>query len=153
MNGATQDLEKLIRTIVTEIIAERGAGCDTWQGTRHIDPSGIMSVRLAEVKPDPFNTGKAGDRVFLKDCVSLEESPRIGFGVMEMDHSTFKWTLNYDEVDYIIDGRLEIHIDGRVVAGNKGDVILIPKGSMIEFSAPECARFLYVVYPADWANQ
>jgi ethanolamine utilization protein EutQ len=144
-------LENLIRKIIVEIVSENGG--DAGDDTRHVDKSGIMSVRLPCIKPEPFNTGKAGDRVFLKDCVSLEESPRLGFGVMEMDKSTFKWTLNYDEVDYIIEGRLEILIDGRKVAGNAGDAILIPKGSTIEFSAPDFARFLYVVYPANWSSQ
>lgn len=144
-------LEKMIRKVLTEILAEKGGGACS--EPRHIDKSGIMSVQLPLIKPEPFNTGKPGDRVFLKDCVSLEESPRLGFGIMEMDKSTFPWTLNYDEVDYIIEGSLEILIDGRKVVGNAGDAIFIPKGSTITFSAPNFARFLYVVYPADWANQ
>ncbi|MDR1948054.1 MAG: cupin domain-containing protein [Spirochaetaceae bacterium] len=147
----SKTLENMVRKVLTDILAEKGSGyC---RGIRHVDKSGILSVSLPGIKPEPFNTGKPGDKVFLKDCVSLEESPRLGFGVMEMDHSRFKWTLNYDEVDYIIDGRLEILIDGRSVAADKGEVIFIPKGSTIEFSAPEFVRFLYVVYPANWAEQ
>jgi ethanolamine utilization protein EutQ len=72
---------------------------------------------------------------------------------MEMDHSAFDWTLNYDEVDYIIEGRLEVRKDGRTTSANKGEVIFIPKGSSITFSAPDFVRFMYVTYPADWANQ
>lgn len=144
-------LEMMIRKVLIEILTEKGGiYCSE---PRHIDKSGIMSVRLPLIKPEPFDTGKPGDRVFLKDCVSLKESPRLGFGIMEMDKSTFPWTLNYDEVDYIIEGRLEILIDGRKVVGNAGDAVFIPKGSAISFSAPEFARFLYVVYPADWSNQ
>jgi ethanolamine utilization protein EutQ len=143
-------LEDMVRKVLVGILAENEGCCPD---ARHVDKSGILSVVLSKIKPEPFDTGKPGDRVFLKDCVTLKESPRLGFGVMEMDRSTFKWTLNYDEVDYIIDGRLEIRVDGRVVAGNKGDAILIPKGSTIEFSAPEFARFMYVVYPANWAEQ
>ena len=144
-------LEGLVRKILNEIITGNGGCCS--DGVRHVDPSGILSVKLPCIKPEPFNTGKAGDKVFLKDLVSLEESPRLGFGVMEMDHSSFDWTLNYDEVDYIIEGRLEILKDGRKIAADKGEVIFIPKGSPITFSSPGFTRFLYVVYPADWANQ
>ena len=145
-------LEDVVRKVLIEILAEKG-GCPSGEGIRHVDKSGILSVKLPQVRPEPFDTGKAGDRVFLKDLASQEESPRLMFGVMEMDHSSFDWTLNYDEVDYVIEGRLEIHIDGRVIAAEKGEVIFIPKNSSIAFSAPDFARFLYVVYPADWANQ
>jgi ethanolamine utilization protein EutQ len=145
-------LETLVRKVLNDIIAEQG-GCCSDENARHVDKSGIISIKLPQITPEPFDTGKSGDKVFLKDIVSLEESPRLGFGVMEMDHSAFDWTLNYDEVDYIIEGRLEVRKDGRTTAANKGEVIFIPKGSSITFSAPDFARIMYVTYPADWANQ
>jgi len=143
-------LEGLVRKVLNQIVAENGCCSDE---NRHVDKSGIMSIKLPRIKPEPFNTGKPGDKVFLKDLVGLDESPRLGFGVMEMDHSSFDWTLNYDEVDYIIEGKLEIVIGGRTIGAGAGEIILIPKGSSITFSAPGFTRFMYVVYPADWANQ
>ena len=70
-----------------------------------------------------------------------------------MTKSVFDWTLNYDEIDYVIEGKLEIVIDGRTIVGEKGDVLLIPKGSNIKFKATEYAKFIYVVYPANWMEQ
>lgn len=148
------NLKNVVRKVLTDIVSESaGSSCCKSDGIKHIDKSGILSIRLPAIKPEPFDTGKPGDKVLLKDCLTLEESPRLGLGVMEMDHTAFKWTLNYDEVDYVINGTLEILIDGRKVVGNKGDAIMIPKGSTIQFSAPDFARFIYIVYPADWANQ
>jgi len=92
--------------------------------------------------------------VFITDVVTLEESPRLGFGIMEMkEGSAFDWTLGYDEVDYIIDGTLEILLDDRKVTARKGDILFIPQHSTITFSTPDSARFMFVTYPADWANQ
>jgi ethanolamine utilization protein EutQ len=148
----SKELEVMVRKVLGEIITEKG-GCCSAEELRHVDKSGIMSIRLPQIKAEPFDTGKPGDKVFLKDLVSLGESPRLGFGGMEMDHSSFDWTLNYDEVDYIIEGRLEVIKDGRTIAADKGEIIFIPKGSSITFSAPDFTRFIYVVYPADWASQ
>jgi ethanolamine utilization protein EutQ len=145
----SQTLENLVRKVLTEILTENGGA----GRAKVVDPSGVMSFHTPDCRPEPFDTGKPGDQVFLKDMASLEESPRLGFGVMEMDRSAFKWTLNYDEVDYIIDGVLEILIDGRKVAGRAGDVIFIPARSAIEFSTPDFVRFFYVVYPANWYDQ
>jgi ethanolamine utilization protein EutQ len=149
-NSDRENLEAVVRKVLLDLLAGGQIKGDSW---KTVDPSGIMSVRTAQVKPEPFDTGKPGDKVFLKDITDLKESPRLGFGVMEMDASTFKWTLNYDEVDYIIDGTLEILIDGRKVVGHAGDVIFIPAHSTIEFSAPKFTRFFYVVYPANWYDQ
>jgi ethanolamine utilization protein EutQ len=142
MNGIdSKVLEEMVRKVLGEIITGQG-GCCSAEEVRHVDKSGIISINLPRIKPEPFDTGKPGDKVLLSDLVSLKESPRLGLGVMEMDHSSFDWTLNYDEVDYVIEGRLEILIDGRKVAADKGEIIIIPKGSSITFSAPEFARFI-----------
>lgn len=141
--------EKMIEEIIRRVIAEQlGASKPPFE--KHRDPSGVMSIKASTVKCEKFDTGKEGDKVYLTDVLTLEESPRLGCGMMEMEETTFDWMLTYDEVDYIIDGTLEIVIDGRRVVGNKGDIIFIPKDTTIKFSAPDYARFMYVTYPANW---
>lgn len=137
-------IEEIVRKVIEQQLGQTSAP------GRVVDKSGVISVKAADIKPEPFDTGKEGDKVFLTDIFSLEESPRIGAGIMEMDQTVFDWTLKYDEVDYIIDGTLEIIIDGRKIVGQKGDVILIPKNTKIQFSSPDKCRFMYVVYPANW---
>lgn len=145
-------LKDVVRSVIQEMMAKQS--CDTMQ--RDIEPqSGVFSVKGCSVKTDPFpfDIGPAGKGVFLKDVVSLEESPRLGFGIMEMKGTEFPWTLRYDEVDYIIEGSLEIIVNGKTVRADAGDILFIPMNSSISFSAPQYAKFLYVTYPADWSNQ
>ena len=102
---------------------------------------------------DRLNTGNPSDKVYTKDFFSLSESPRLGCGVMEVDHTDFPWTLNYDEVDIVMEGRLTVSMGGEQLTAEKGEIIYIPKGSKIHFSSDTKARFYYVTYPADWADQ
>ncbi len=137
-----QKLESLIRKVLLE---ELGAAAH-----------GVKKVSLpgeTVTEADRLDTGRPGDVVYTKDLLTLEESPRLGVGLMVMDRTTFPWTLNYDEVDYVIEGRLEVLIGGDKVSAGPGEVIFIPKGSSIQFSVPDRARFLYVTYPADWQSQ
>lgn len=147
----------LIEQLVRKIIAEQVSGnTDTVDFVRNKDVSGITSIKLPTVKVaecDRLDTGNPADVVYTKDLFTLEESPRLGCGMMEMKETTFDWTLNYDEIDYVIEGHLDINIDGRKVSADAGELILIPKGSSIQFSVPDYARFIYVTYPADWASQ
>ena len=147
MENINKDIiDEVIRRVMQEQMNNKA------NAIRQEDKSGVISIKTEKIIPKPFETGKVGDKVLLTDVFSLEESPRLGCGIMEMDKTTFDWTLTYDEVDYIIDGTLVIIIDGRKIVGNKGDIILIPKNTKIQFSAPEFARFMYVVYPANWAE-
>ena len=139
--------EELIREIVTKVLEESaGKGCKP-EFEKHVDPSGIIGIKTSTVRCEPFEQ----DGVKLKDVVTLEEAPRMGCGIMELsDGADFEWTLTYDEWDIVLEGRLEIKIDGRVVGGDAGDVIYIPKGSHIHFSTPDYAKYAYTVFPADW---
>lgn len=137
--------ESLIRDIVERVLRE-AVESEKAPFEKHVDPSGIIGIMTSTVKCEPFEQ----DGVALKDLVTLEEAPRMGAGVMELDHTSFEWTLTYDEYDMVIEGELEIEIDGRIVRGGPGDIIYIPKGSHIHFQTPTFTRYAYFVYPANW---
>ena len=137
--------ESMLREVIAKIVAEKLA--QNCEFVKEKDKSGIMKIETDTVKCEPFQGAKG---VYLKDIVTLDEAPRMGAGVMELDHTSFEWTLTYDEYDYVISGTLEIEIDGRVVTGKPGDIIYIPKDSHIHFQTPDKTRYAYFVYPADW---
>lgn len=135
MNHET--LKKLLR----EILEEETASCP------------VKLARAPQVvvtEADRLDTGDLSHRVYTHDLFSLTESPNLGCGIMEMERTTFPWTLRYDEIDYVISGSLTIYQGDKAVTAGPGEVLLIPKCSSILFSVPDKARFLYVTYPADW---
>ena len=135
-----KQLEELVRQILTERLGQGG-----------VLKCSVPALRTTEA--DRMDTGNPSHRVYTHDLFSLEQSPRLGAGLMEMEDTTFPWTLNYDEMDYVIEGELTIVEGGRRVTAGPGEIIYIPKGSSIEFSVRGRARFLYFVYPANWQQQ
>lgn len=141
--------EDLVREIVERVLAESAKKEQPKEDFDKLkDPSGILRIRTNTVKCEPFEG--QGDKVKLKDVVTLEEAPHMGCGVMELNHTSFEWTLTYDEYDIVLDGVLEIEIDGRIVTGYPGDIIYIPANSHIHFQTPTNARYVYITWPADW---
>lgn len=138
--------EELIREIVMKVLQESSKPAVQEDFVKEKDPSDIIRIQTDTVKCEPFKQ----EGVALKDVVTLDEAPRMGCGIMELDHTSFEWTLTYDEYDMVIDGILEIEIDGRVVSAGPGEIIYIPKNSHIHFQTPSKARYAYFVYPADW---
>ena len=135
-----QGLETAIRQILAEMLTGQRVLC-----------ADLTNLPLSQ--ENCLDTGNPADRVWTRDLFTLEQSPRLGAGLMVMEHTTFPWHLAYDEIDYVISGRLTVISPAGPVTAGPGQVILIPKDSDIQFSAPESARFLYVTYPADWQNQ
>ena len=132
-----------LETIIRQVLLEHLGG-------------GVQAVKVPAItvtEAHRMNTGNPGDKVYTRDLFTLEQSPRLGVGIMEMTDTTFPWTLNYDEMDYVVEGRLDILCNGQKVSAGPGELIHIPKGSEIQFSVTGHARFLYFVYPANWQNQ
>jgi ethanolamine utilization protein EutQ len=91
--------------------------------------------------------------IHVMDVITAAHGSPMAAGFMTWGKGSFPWTLNYDEVDFVIDGQLEIRLENQVVLGNPGDVIYIPKGSHIFFGSPTYAKIFYVTFPADWESQ
>ena len=81
-----------------------------------------------------------------KERNAIAEAHKLGIPVVAIADTN----CDPDEIDYVIDGELTIVKDRMRVTAGPGEIILIPKGSRIQFSVPERARFIYVTYPADW---
>ena len=102
--------EELIREIITKVVQEATAEkktCDCGF-EKHVDPSGIIGIKTSTVKCEPFEQ----DGVALKDVVTLEEAPRMGCGVMELDHTSFEWTLTYDDA---VTGKIQFNFTGDAI--------------------------------------
>jgi ethanolamine utilization protein EutQ len=116
----------------------------------------LKVVRGAGTALEAFGAGLAtpGTDVRLKDVVTSADGSPVAAGYMTLDAGQgageFPWTLNYDEIDVVLEGELVITRGREVVRGGPGDVIFIPKGSSITFGTPKHTWFVYVAFPADW---
>lgn len=138
--------EKLVEKLIKTIIAEEGGVVDENGVKKIVDSSGVMAIKTRTIRAQSWG----GKGVYLLQATNSKETPRMGCGVMELDGTgSLTWTLTYDEYDYVIDGILEIEVDGRSVIAGEGDIIYIPKDTTVVFKTPSSTRYAYFVYPMD----
>ena len=97
-------------------------------------------------------TGKGGIKVGLTDLVTGDDGSSMAAGFMQWENAFFPWTLNYDEIDMVLEGELHVRHEGQTMIAKAGDVMFIPKGSSIEFGTTSSVKFLYVAWPANWQS-
>jgi len=112
-------------------------------GVKVIDGSSVRFGRFDGAQPHC---------VGLTDLVTGQDGSSMAAGFMQWDNAFFPWTLNYDEIDMVLDGELHVRHEGETLIAKAGDVMFIPKGSSIEFGTPSTVRFLYVAWPANWQS-
>ncbi|MDO6824649.1 ethanolamine utilization acetate kinase EutQ [Marinobacter sp. 1_MG-2023] len=140
-----QLIEKALKELQHQDVA--GPSCE-----REKAPNGVVLVRGNSVKPGKFD-GAGGKPIGLTDVIGPDDKSSIAAGYMQWDNCSFPWTLNYDEIDVVLEGELHITCGDKTHIGKPGDVFFIPKGASIEFGSPGKVRFVYVTYPADWSAQ
>lgn len=126
---------------------------DPGHAERVVDPSGVVLVRGKTVQLGRFTGAGPDKNIGLTDLITGRDRSPMTAGIMSWSKKdSFAWSLDYDEVDLVLDGVLRIELDGRALEGRAGDVFYIPKGSQIVFGTPSHARVFYVTYPANWAG-
>ena len=112
---------------------------------------GIKVIDGSSVKFGRFD-GAQPHCVGLTDLVTDQDGSSMAAGFMQWENAFFPWTLNYDEIDMILEGELHVRHEGETMIAKAGDVMFIPKGSSIEFGTPSTVKFLYVAWPANWQS-
>lgn len=152
----------LITPLARDVAAQRGVrvttrtpalvGVEPERAGRPSPLRHVAGVNVMALDPFPVDLRKPEMDVRLLDVVTAAHGLPIAAGVMSLRAGSFPWTLDYDEVEYIIEGELHITTAEQRAVGRPGDVIAVPKGSSITFGTPSWAKFLYVTYPADWSS-
>ena len=145
--GVRFDLEGKAAPSPTQVEESPGS-CE-----RIVDKSGLVVVRGRTVRLGRFPAAGPDRNVGLLDLVTGKDGAPMTAGIMSWGRAdSFPWKLDYDEVDSVLEGALQLELDGRKFDGRAGDVFYIPKGSSVVFGTPSRVRVFYVTYPADWAT-
>ncbi|WP_367299069.1 ethanolamine utilization acetate kinase EutQ [Hafnia alvei] len=149
--------ETLLAQLIEKVQQEQRAQKQPAAASNSAQPSfrsvtgkgGVKVVDGSSVTFGRFDGAKE-HQVGLTDLITAQDGSSMAAGFMQWENGFFPWTLNYDEVDMILEGELHVRHQGETLVGKAGDVMFIPRGSSIEFGTTSHVRFLYVAWPANW---
>ncbi|WP_342222477.1 ethanolamine utilization acetate kinase EutQ [Escherichia coli] len=149
-----QFTESLVAQLMEKVMKEKqsleqGAMQPSFKSVTGKD--GIKVIDGSSVKFGRFD-GAQPHCVGLTDLVTGDDGSSMAAGFMQWDNAFFPWTLNYDEIDMVLEGELHVRHEGETMIAKAGDVMFIPKGSSIEFGTTSSVKFLYVAWPANWQS-
>lgn len=143
-------LEGQVRQVVREM--QRRAADKRSPEVRGTKVQVIQPARV-ELTPFSFDVKRPDMNIRAADVITDRDGSPMGVGFMRFENGSFPWTLNYDEVDFVIEGELEIRVGDESFVGHAGDALFIPHGTSILFCTRTFAYFMYVTYPANWMTQ
>ncbi len=109
---------------------------------------GIKVIDGSSVKFGRFDGASRTAR--LNGLVTDQDGSSMAAGFMQWENAFFPWTLNYDEIDMVLEGELHVRHQGKRWSPKRGRSF-IPKGSSIEFGTRRrCASC--TSRPANWQS-
>ena len=81
--------------------------------------------------------------------IGPETSQTMGAGLACFDGCSIEWTVLYDEVIVVLQGRFRLRVGDRVFEAEPGDVFWIPEYTPLKYEGDKATVF-YALYPVDW---
>ena len=92
-----------------------------------------------------------GDVAEVSGITGTDDGTTLGTGMVRMTRAEIPWTIRYDEVILILEGRLEIDTAEGTLVANAMEAIWLPAGTELVYRA-EHALMFYAIHPANWAE-
>ena len=108
------------------------------------DPSGMELVKgsSVEAKSKP----ETGNKVLVKDLITADNNLPIKAGVVALNSGAFSRKFACDEVNYVVEGNLEVTVGNKTYLTTAGDVLFIPRNTEVAFASPDQAKLFYVAF-------
>ncbi|MGD9744546.1 MAG: hypothetical protein AB7V53_18030 [Dongiaceae bacterium] len=109
--------------------------------------SQVKVFRRNEMKFDPYG-GPPGEGQIAR-LVGPELSTTMGVGIGTFDGCSIEWTVLYDEMIVVLEGKFRLVLKDAVIEATPGDVIWLPENTWLKYEG-EKAVVCYTLYPVDW---
>lgn len=106
--------------------------------------SDVKLFRMADLNLKPNDDG-----IVTAPVVNRRYSTGLGAGIGVFEKCEIEWTVTYDEVLFIKEGKFTLQVGDKTYRAGPGDILWIPKDTPLVYEAGERVVFFYAVYPAD----
>ena len=111
--------------------------------------NGFKLVRGSGIKMEVLELENPADngKVQYQELIGADVDSAMNAGFMTVDHCTFNWDVEPQEIYYVVEGNMTVTVDGVPHKAYPGDCLFIQKGSKVVFSSGNTfAKVFYVTY-------
>jgi ethanolamine utilization protein EutQ len=109
-----------------------------------------LHFKRSEMKFDTYG-GPPGTATISR-LVGPDISHTMGVGLATFDGCSIEWTVLYDEMIVVIEGKFRLKTPDGAIDAIPGDVIWIPEKTPIAYEGQK-ATVCYALYPVDWRKR
>lgn len=93
-----------------------------------------------------------GDMAQLAEICGTRDGTELGAGYARLTNARINWTVKYDEVLVVVEGKVRVHTKHGVLEAGPRDTVWLPEGTELTYEA-ENALIVWAIHPADWTER
>lgn len=109
------------------------------------DCTGFKLIRGNTVKFKKLDSSNENTKIVYQELTSSKDS-MVKTGLLNIENTNYNWEIEYEQVFYVIEGKLTININEKTYTVYPGDILNIPSGSEINLASSDKARLFYSTY-------
>jgi ethanolamine utilization protein EutQ len=90
-----------------------------------------------------------GDMAQVVEVAGSKDGTELGTGWGHLKNAYIPWTIKYDEVLTVFEGKLRLHANGEVHELGPRDSIWLPNGTELVYEADD-ALIHFAIHPSNW---
>jgi len=134
-----EELERLVRQKVATRLETSLRGPESAEESDTcIDGVCLISGRrlmTGGIRPVPVD-----EKVLIADALPCIDGYKLAGGCMQWENASFSRTVEFPEVDIIIEGELDLAVGSETLAGRPGDMLYLPKGVTVTYGTSSMVR-------------
>jgi ethanolamine utilization protein EutQ len=130
-------LAEVVREVVAARLRSGGAAAVARDGARLIAAGQAPSAPLRAVD--------AQGQVRVAQILPVDAAQGLSAGILAWENDSFQRQVEQEEIDIIVQGDLQVRLDdGQALNGGPGDVLFLPRGTRVVYSASGSVRLVCV---------
>ena len=144
INLTPEKLESVVRQVATAHLSNSQPAAKLNSDQVLTQTGGVCFIKGNMIPGELTGPIPVEEKVMVADAFKCSDNSSIAGGYMEWANASFNRTVDHDEINIVLDGELHLTVDGQTTVVEQGDMVYLPEGMDVVYSAPERVKLACV---------
>ena len=136
LNLDPEKLENLVRQVATAQLSKSSTPAKYNADQAVTQQGGVCFIKGNMIPGELSDQIPVDEKVMVMDAFKCSNDSTLAGGYMEWSKASFNRIVDNNEINIVLDGELNLSVDGQTSVVKQGDMVYLPRGTEVLYSAP-----------------
>jgi ethanolamine utilization protein EutQ len=136
-------LESLVQKVVESRLSKSASSDNLKQSPALTAKGGVLLINGKQLLDECSGANIPG-KVLISDAIHFQDASQLSATYMKWEKTSFSRTVESQEISIIVEGELDLVVDGDVFSARAGDILYLPGGITVTYNSPSMVKLACV---------